>query len=125
MAHQVPLCEECIEDHEGHGIKALTNIGSIKLKEYSDIVNVLKDEHRRLKEKIRVKKSMRNFVTYQMNQFFKACEFEIRKCREEYFTELQKQHVIFEQECELVEKNVQEILQQANLDEYCIENIQK
>ena len=78
----IKLFEEnviCNTINKYNNIGCLPNLTEVKINKYSYIVEMLKNECRRLKEKIRVKKSMRNITIYQIDQFFKLCHYEIEK----------------------------------------------
>lgn len=79
------------------------------LKEWEKVAEGLEDERRRLAEKLRTKKAMRELRRSQLNSFFDAWEQEIQRCRRNYTIDLDNDDLMFEQDFDIIQERIESI----------------
>lgn len=102
-------CNEWYLLHKKHDIEPLELVTKAKLKEWGNIVEILEDEKRRLKEKLRVRKATRDKRRTQLLAFFDACFQELERIKTNYVIDLDNDDIMFEQEFENLQDRINSI----------------
>lgn len=92
-------------------IEPLENITRRKLQEYQRIWGILQDENRRLNQKLRIKKTMREARRAQLLNFFDCCIQELERCKRNYLIDMENNDMMFEQEFDTLQQNINGILE--------------
>lgn len=102
-------CNEWFLLHKKHDIEPLELVTKAKLNEWSSIVEILEDEKRRLKEKLRARKATRDKRRAQLLAFFDACFQELERVKTNYVIDLDNDDIMFEQEFESLKDRINSI----------------
>lgn len=92
-------------------IEPLENITRRKLQEYQRIWGILQDENRRLNQKLRIKKAMRDVRKSQLMSFFDCWIQELERCKRNYLIDMENNDIMFEQEFDTLQENINGILE--------------
>ena len=93
------------------------------MQEYQKISVIMQNEIRILKEKLRVKKSMQELRRTQLLGYFNACIEELERWKRDYLIDLENNELMFEQEFETIQDNIDRILEEVNKETFDAETI--
>lgn len=103
------ICNDCYKNHKKHDVEPLELVTKGHMIECQKVIDILDDEKRRLREKLRVKKSMRDQRKRTLNAFFDACEQELQRIRRDYTIDLENEELMFEQDFETLQERINSI----------------
>lgn len=116
--HDIGCWSDWFIAHKKDDIEPLENITKSNLLEYQNISTVMQNEMRILKEKLRIKKSMQDLRKTQLLGFFNACFEELERCKRDYLIDLENNELMFEQEFETIQDNIDKIEEEVNRETY-------